>query len=245
MVALAAVAAALPAKPTKTSPKKKYDPAVHGLKDTYTTYQLTPDVDLEVPAPSPYLDALLPPSTYDNTYFEGPMVSILPPEGSSYIGLTGDEEGLELMSPPPADTYSSYDDVVLGKMVPPPVDAPVVDSSSYLSHTGEGEEAMEVPELSSYAHMGHHASSGGHEVLSSLAAMARALPHLSSYTHYGPQEQDEVVPETPIPYLVPPSVHSSYSEALTSVPELTDAQISAAQEAEIKIPSLFLEPPAP
>ncbi|KAK4302600.1 hypothetical protein Pmani_025315 [Petrolisthes manimaculis] len=51
-------------QPTKTSPKK-YDPAVHGIKDTYTTYKLTPDEDLEVPAPSPYFDALLrpPPTT--------------------------------------------------------------------------------------------------------------------------------------------------------------------------------------
>ncbi|KAK4302601.1 hypothetical protein Pmani_025316 [Petrolisthes manimaculis] len=82
------------------------------------------------------------------------------------------------MSPPPADTYSSPDGVVVGVMVPPqsmhqyPIPVPTV------THW-EGEEAMlVVPELSSYAHMGEHGS-GGHEVLASLAAMARALPHLA------------------------------------------------------------------
>ncbi|KAK3875956.1 hypothetical protein Pcinc_019204 [Petrolisthes cinctipes] len=254
VVLLVGVADALPTKPTKTSPKK-YDPSVHGPKDTYTTYKLTPDEDLEVPAPSPYIDALLPPSTYDNTYFGyGPRLSILPPEGSSYIGLTGNEGSHENMSPPPADTYSSPEGVAVGVMVPPPVDAPVPDPSSYLSHTGEGQEAMlVVPELSSYAHMGQHAS-GGHEVLASLAAMARALPHLSSYTHYGTQEQEEEdVQEVPITHLMPPNAqsqqatpqHTSYSETLTTGPEVTDAQISAAQEANVKVPSRFLEPPAP
>ncbi|XP_063859663.1 uncharacterized protein LOC135100576 [Scylla paramamosain] len=194
LVVVAAVAAA-PKKPTKSFPKK-YDAAVHSVKDTYSVYHHAADEDMVVPDFSPFR-ALLP---------QIPTFPI--PEESSYTGL-GDAVAEDDMSPPPEDTYSSVSGVNHDALVPPPVSPAPKAPSSYLTYEGPSEEPLRPPPTSTYAQPPKDAS--GSEVLRSLAAMIQALPHISSYTNYRQAAAAQAEDGGPARQMQPPQQPSSYA----------------------------------
>ncbi|XP_064098363.1 uncharacterized protein LOC135209600 [Macrobrachium nipponense] len=244
---IAAVAAALPRKPTKDFPKK-YNSTLDGLKDTYGTYEETPAGDLVVPAETPFLDALLPPSSYDAYFERQPEDPILPPEGSSYTGVNESSEG-EALVPPPVDTYSAHSGSGHFDLVPPPVSPQEPEGQkSYVSYEEGGQESLAVPALSTYAQSPSDKS--GADVLASLASMVHALPTPSTYESYDPTITFEDDPNAPSLILRPPRAqenpepsHSSYSEVADDQPTLTPEQIMAVQEALIPLPVYDLIPP--
>lgn len=242
-----AAATALPRKPTKVFPKK-FDSSFDGLKDTYGNYEIAPDMDYVVPAESPFLDGLVPPSSYDAYFERQPQDSLLPPDGSTYTGVKSDSEG-EALAPPPVDSYSVAGGIKHLALVPPPVsvEAPA-DQESYVAYKGEGEEWLVAPPLSSYAQAPTDKS--GAEVLASLAAMVHSLPRPSSYGSYQPATTLDEAVNAPSRMLRPPSaqetrepLHSSYSEIPVDTTPLTPEQILASQEALIPLPSIYLLPP--
>ncbi|XP_068232993.1 uncharacterized protein [Palaemon carinicauda] len=247
-LAIIVAATALPRKPTKDFPKK-YDSALDGVKDTYGNYEVAPAEDLVVPAESPFLDTLLPPSSY-NAYFEQqPQDPILPPEGSSYTGVKDDFEGEELV-PPPVDTYSAHSGNVHFDLVPPSVSTQEPeDQKSYVSYEGSGQESLVVPPLSSYAQTPTDMS--GADVLASLASMVHSLPTPSSYESYDPNITFKDAPNAPSLILRPPSAeeipkpsHSSYSEITEDQPLLSPEQTKALEESLIPLPVHDLIPPS-
>ncbi|XP_045131303.1 uncharacterized protein LOC123516185 isoform X2 [Portunus trituberculatus] len=201
LVLVAAVAAA-PKKPTKSFPKK-YDSAVHGVKDTYSVYHHTADEDMVVPDFSPFR-ALLP---------QIPTFPIR--EESSYTGLE-DTVAEDDMLPPREDTYSSVSGVSHDALVPPPVFPTTKAPSSYLTYEGPGEEPMGPPPTSTYAQPPKDAS--GSEVLRSLAAMIQALPHISSYTNYRQAAAAHAEDGGPARQIQPPQHPSSSYASVPSQP---------------------------
>lgn len=215
-----AAAAAAPSKPTKTFPKK-YDAAVHGIKDTPSAPHHAPDKDLLMPILSPF-DVLIPPML--------PEIAPVPEESSytDFVPAVG-EGGLV---PPPEDTYSSMAGERHYALVPPPAVPAPEDPSSYLSF----ETPSEQP--SSYARTPSDAS--GTEVLASLAAMIQALPHISSYSNYQPASPEaRALDNGPALHLLPPPSSSS-SYAKVPAPQ---APHTPAREASVPLPATGLSPP--
>ncbi|KAK7071002.1 hypothetical protein SK128_009583 [Halocaridina rubra] len=241
LLTIVVAVSALPRKPTVDFPKK-YDAAIDGLKDTYGTYDRTPDEDLVVPADNIFLDTLIPPSSYDAYFEKQPQDPILPPDLSSYADVAPDAEG-EPMLPPPEDTYSVHPGKGHLAFVPPPTREVL---ETYLSYDGEGQESLAAPPISSYAESPEDQS--GANVLASMAAMVQSLPQPSSYHTYEPNaSQVNVLAGAPSLVLSPPNAQEepdSYSVLGEDQPPLTPEQIKALEEKGIPIPQLYLVPPS-
>ncbi|XP_045619648.1 uncharacterized protein [Procambarus clarkii] len=244
LVTVAAVAA-LPRKSNKDFPKK-YNAALDGEKHTYTIYSYAPNEDMDVPAPSPFLDDLVAPSSYDAYFEQEPQDSILPPEGSTYIGVSEMSEGDELI-PPPEDTYSSHAAAAgLSDLAPPPVSVETSPSqTSYVTYEDSPQESLTIPELSSYAQI--PSDKAASDVLEYLVAMIKAMPQTSSYAEIIPEEVP-VDGEDAVLFLSPPQVednpvHSSYADDVTDESDLTTEPIPTEGDESVAVPSLSFLPP--
>ncbi|XP_076035850.1 uncharacterized protein LOC143021907 [Oratosquilla oratoria] len=214
---LVAVVTSLPAKPSKKTFPKKFNPDIHKIEeDTYTTY--TGDVVLE----------LVPPEPFPYTHFEGPAVYPLLPPGSSYSEVNS--RPLLALQPPratvipegvPAEesSYTSFVKVPSVELTPP--------GSSYSEGTESQKPSVELtPPGSSYS-----------EGTESQNPSVELTPPGSSYS-------EGIESQKPSVELTPPG--SSYSEGTGSQKpsvELTPPGSSYSEGTESQKPSVELTPP--
>lgn len=209
---VAAVAWALPRKPTKSFPKK-FDASLDDKKSSYAVFSHQPDEDVIEFAGNPFLHTLMAPSSYA-TYFEQqqrPRHPLLPREESSYSTVPKVTQGVPL-APPPVDSYSSYSGQTGAgsvAMTPPPISTDNLpdqqEESSYLSSDGVGEESLKAPPVPADGSLPTYMTST--EVLASLVAMARMPPPTSSYSEDLPADTRHYEEDNgPSRILLPPSV---------------------------------------
>ena len=228
---------------------KKYNPKLHGTKDSYSVYENNGNSALNAPEETSYLqfegllqEPLQVPGTSYDAFESEPVDPLFVPEeyGSSYSGYS--KGNPEPMLPPPIDSYINADgervDIILA---PAEGQETEPEAVSYIVYSGEPEYPLTAPKQSSYA---VKSEDRGSDVLSSLVTMVRSLPIPSSYSEYAKESSSfSLSPPAEEPEEVAAESKISYSVIPPAETPLTAEDTEALKKAGVKVPSSVLVAP--